>query len=201
MAKKKLKTKSNLGCRIAGWSDRFLRLIVLDSDGIAVSSFIEGRKVLFINEESEAIDKAQRSVIAARIKSEEIMAQFSGSDVELIPNGHKDVHEKRKREKTLRFFEELVAIRNEIKATYVKLHADLDDTQAQLKRQLTAYLLAAFSRKKNVDIIRNATIDYKDMISYKSYLESYEYADHALNEVADTIVHSETLCKYLKEVA
>ena len=70
----KLKTKSNFGCRIAGWSDRIFRLIALNNNGIAVSSFIESRKVLFINEESEAIDKAQRSVIAARIKSEEIMA-------------------------------------------------------------------------------------------------------------------------------
>lgn len=194
----KLKTKSNFSCRIAGWSDRIFRLIALNNNGIAVSSFIESRKVLFINEESEAIDKAQRSVIAARIKSEEIMAQFSGSDIELISNGHKDVYEKRRREKTLRLFEELVAIRNEIKVAYVKLHADLDDTQAQLKRQLTAYLLAAFSRKKNVDIISNASVDYKDMISYKSYLESYEYADRGLNEVADTIVHIEALCKYFR---
>ena len=200
MAKKKLKQKSNFGCRIAGWSDRLLRLVALNSDGTVTSSFAEGRKVLFIKEESEAIDKAQTNVIAFRTKADEIMAQLSEDDIELIAKGSKDVHEKRRREKTLHLFEELVRIRNEIKATYVKLHSDLDDTQAQAKRQLTAYLLAAFSRKKNIDITNNATINYKGMDSYKAYLKAYDYADQILNEVTDTIVHSEILCKYLKEV-
>ena len=101
----------------------------------------------------------------------------------------------------MHLFEELVAIRNEIKATYVKLHSDLDDAQAEIKRELTAYLLAAFSRKRPVDITRNATLDYKDKISYQAYLSSYEYADKAVNDVVDSIIRSEALSNYIKEAA
>ncbi len=201
MKNKKLKHRSNGVCRMAGWHDRLFRLFALNSDGIATSSFIEGRIALFVSEASQAVDKAQSTVIAARTKSDEIMAQLSEDDVKLITKGSKDVYEERRRKKVLRLFEELVAIRNEIKATYVKLHSDLDDAQAQIKRELTAYLLAAFSRKKAVDISRNATIDYKDKISYLAYLSSYEYADKAVNDVVDSIIRSEALSNYIKEAA
>ena len=129
------------------------------------------------------------------------MAQLSEDDIKLITKGSADVYEERRRKKVLHLFEELVAIRNEIKATYVKLHSDLDDAQAEIKRELTAYLLAAFSRKRPVDITRNATLDYKDKISYQAYLSSYEYADKAVNDVVDSIIRSEALSNYIKEAA
>lgn len=201
MKNKKLKHRCNFVCRITGWHDRLFRLVALNSDGIATSSFIEGRRALFVSEASQAVDTAQRTVIAARTKSDEIMAQLSEDDIKLITKGSKDVYEERKRKKVLHLFEELVAIRNEIKATYVKLHSDLDDAQAEIKRELTAYLLAAFSRKRPVDITRNATLDYKDKISYQAYLSSYEYADKAVNDVVDSIIRSEALSNYIKEAA
>lgn len=201
MKNNKSEHKNNVICRITGWHDRFFRLVSLDSDGIAESSFIEGRRALFVSEASQAVDNAQKTVIASRTKSDKIMAQLSEDDIKLITIGTKDIYEERRRKKVLQLFEELVLIRNEIKATYVKLHSDLDDAQAQIKRELTAYLLAAFSRKKAVDISRNATIDYKDKISYNAYLSSYDYADKAVNNVVDSIIRSEALSNYIKEVA
>jgi len=194
------KHKCNLFCRTTGWHDRLFCLVALNNNGVATSSFIEGRRALFVSEASVAVDKAQTTVIAARTKSDEIMAQLSEDDIKLITKGSKDVYEERRRKKVLHLLEKLVGIRNEIKATYVKLHSDLDTSQAQVKRELTAYLLAAFSRKKAVDITRNATIDYKDMITYQTYLSSYDYADKAVNDVVDNIIRSEALLKYMKEV-
>ena len=200
MKKQKIKHRSNFYCRLAGWFDRLFRLIALAYDGIVVSSFIDSRKALFTNEASEAVDKAQSKVLKARTEADEIMAQLAEHDIALIANGATDVDEKRRRKQILRLFESLVAIRNDIKATYVNLHSDLDSSQAQIKRQLTAYLLAAFSRKKSVDIPKNATVNYKEMIVYKAYLTSYERADQAINEVVDSIVGVEALCNCLKEV-
>ena len=201
MKNKKTKHKCNLSCRIIGWHDRFFRIVTINSTGLATSSFIEGRRALFVTEATEIVDKAQNTVIAARTESDKIMAQLSEDDIKLITKGSKDVYEERRRKKILQLFERLVAIRNEIKATYVTLHSDLDASQAHIKRELTAYLLAAFSRKKTVDIIKNAAIDYKDMITYKAYLESYDYADKAVNDVVDSIIRSEALSNYMNEVA
>lgn len=200
MKSNKIKHRSNFYCRLAGWFDRLFRLVALVYDGIVVSSFIDSRKALFTNESSEAVDKAQSKVLKARTDADETMAQLSEDDIVLIAKGANDVYEERRRKKILKLFATLVAIRNDIKATYVNLHSDLDFSQAQIKRQLTAYLLAAFSRKKTVDIPKNATVDYKEMITYQVYLTSYERADQAINEVVDKIVGIEALCNCLKEV-
>ena len=177
MRKKRLKHHSNLVCRITGWHDRIFRLVALNYDGMVTSSFWEGRRQIFVNEASEAVDKAQSRVVNARTKSDEIMAQITENDIGLITKGASNINEERRRKKIFRLFEELIVIRNEIRATHVSLHSDLDDTQSQVKRELTAYIMAAFSRKKAVDIKRNSIIDYKDMITYHTYLSTYEYAD------------------------
>lgn len=199
MTNKKTTHKSNLACRIIGWHDRLFRLVALNSEGLATSSFIEDRKAVFVSEASQAVDSAQRAVITARTKSDEIMTQLSEEDIKLASRGAADVYEERRRKRVLYLLQELVAIRNEIKATYVKLHSDLDKAQTQIKRELTAYLLAAVSRKKAVDIAQNATIDYKDKMSYQAYLTSYDHADKVVNEVVDSIIRSEALSKYFKE--
>ena len=201
MKSNKIKHRCNLICRIIGWHDRLFHIVTLNDNGLATSSFIEGRRALFVTEATESVDRAQNTVIAARTESDKIMAQLSEDDIKLITKGSKDVYEERRRKKIFQLFERLVAIRNEIKATYVTLHSDLDASQAHIKRELTAYLLAAFSRKKTVDIIKNAAIDYKDMITYKAYLESYDYADKAVNDVVDSIIRSEALSNYMNEVA
>lgn len=201
MKSNKIKHRCNLICRIIGWHDRLFHIVTLNDNRLATSSFIEGRRALFVTEATESVDRAQNTVIAARTESDKIMAQLSEDDIKLITKGSKDVYEERRRKKILQLFERLVAIRNEIKATYVTLHSDLDASQAHIKRELTAYLLAAFSRKKTVDIIKNAAIDYKDMITYKAYLESYDYADKAVNDVVDSIIRSEALSNYMNEVA
>lgn len=199
MRNKKLKHKSNLVCRITGWHDRIFRLVALSADGVVTSSFIEGRRALFVSEASEAVDKAQSRVINARTKSDEIMAQITEDDIGLITKGANDVNEERRRKKVFHLFEELILIRNEIRATHVTLHSDLDDVQSQVKHEITAYLLAAFSRKIVVDIKRNSTIDYKDMITYHTYLSTYEYADNAVDKVVDRIIRSESLLNYIEE--
>ena len=201
MAKNKNKNKSGFACFIAGKIHKVFRLVAINEEGEVNSSFIEARKSEFIKKAAEAVDKAQTSVNEARTRADEVVAQLSEDDIKLITTGSKDVYEERRRKKVLQLLEQLVAIRNMIKATYVKLHADLDEAQSQTKRELTAYLLAAFSRKKPVDISRNATVSYTDKTFYQAYLEVYDYADKAVNDICDSIIRSEAISNYIKEAA
>lgn len=193
MKKRRPKHKGNFACRLIGWHDRIFRVVALSSDGMATSSFIEGRKSLFVSEASMAVEKAQSKIIAARSKGDEIIAQFIEDDIRLIGQGSSNVYEERRRKKVFRLFEELVVIRNEIKSVHVTLHSELDESQSEVKRELTAYLLAAFSRKKSVDIVKNASVDYKDMITYQTYTSTYRYADKAINEAVDRMIRAESL--------
>ncbi len=193
MKKRRPKHRSNLACRLIGWHDRLFRVVALSTDGMATSSFIEKCKSLFISEASMAVEKAQSKIIAARSKGDEIIAQFIEDDIRLIGHGSSTVNEERRRKKVFRLFEELVVIRNEIKSVHVTLHSELDESQSEVKRELTAYLLAAFSRKKPVDIVKNASVDYKDMITYQTYTSTYRYADEAINEAVDHMIRAESL--------
>lgn len=197
MAKNKNKNKSGFSCFIAGKVHKTLRLVAINEEGEVNSSFIEDRKSMFTRKAAEAVDKAQTSVNEARTRADEVVAQLSEDDIKLITTGSKDVYEERRRKKVLQLLEQLVAI----KATYVKLHADLDEAQSQTKRELTAYLRAAFSRKKPVDISKNSTVTYSDKSFYQAYLEVYDYADKAVNDICDSIIRSEAISNYIKEAA
>lgn len=201
MAKNKNKNKSGFSCFIAGKVHKTLRLVAINEEGEVNSSFIEDRKSMFTRKAAEAVDKAQTSVNEARTRADEVVAQLSEDDIKLITTGSKDVYEERRRKKVLQLLEQLVAIRNTIKATYVKLHADLDEAQSQTKRELTAYLRAAFSRKKPVDISKNSTVTYSDKSFYQAYLEVYDYAEKAVNDICDSIIRSEAISNYIKEAA
>lgn len=201
MAKNKNNNKSGFSCFIAGKVHKIFRLVAINEEGEVNSSFVEDRKSKFIKKAAEAVDKAQTSVNEARTKADEIVAQLSEDDIKLLTTGSKDVYEERRRKRVLRLLEELVAIRNAIKATYVKLHADLDEAQSQTKRELTAYLLAAFSRKESVGIPRNATVSYSDKTFYRAYIQVYDYTDKAVNDICDSIIRSEAISTYIKEAA
>lgn len=201
-AKGVVKTKCNFVCALCGLIDRLFGRIHIDENGKAISGFIAGRYEAYIKNASMEIDSAQSEINNIRTFADEKISQFSESDVELLycipdsPNG------RRKGKMVANNIASLFEVNNSVKAEYVKLHSDLDNHNAEFKRQLTAYLLAGISKNKRstLNIEQNTTASYDTLVAYTTYLESYQYVDTYIKEFVDKIVDYSDKISKVEEV-
>lgn len=191
---KRTKTKCNFICVLSGLIDRLFRRIHINENREAISGFIAERKEAYIKNASFEIDAAQKEVNGCRAFADEQISQLSEEDVKLLyQEHHKTTAERRRGKKVAENIDSLFRVNNSIKATHVKLHSELDSNRAELKRELTAYLLAGIGRKQrnSIDIEASTNASYELLVAYSTYLESYRYVDTYIKEFVDKIVNYE----------
>lgn len=186
-----IKNKSNFICVVSGLIDRLFRRIHINENREAISGFIAERMEAYIKNVSFEIDAAQKEVNSCRAFADEQISQLSEEDVKLLYQQHKTTSERRRGKKVAENIDSLFRVNNSIKATHVKLHSELDGNRAELKRELTAYLLAGIGRnqRSSIDIEASTNASYELLVAYSTYLESYRYVDTYIKEFVDKIVN------------
>ena len=200
---KRIKNKSNFICVVSGLVDRLFRRIHINENREAISGFIAERKEAYIKSVSFEIDAAQKEVNSCRTFADEQISQLSEEDVKLLyQEQHKTTAERRRGKKVAENIDSLFRVNNSIKATHVKLHGELDGNRAELKRELTAYLLAGIGRKQrsSIDIEASTNASYELLVAYSTYLENYRYVDTYIKEFVDKIVnYRDKISRIIKE--
>lgn len=200
---KRTKTKSNLICVLSGLIDRLFRRIHINENREAISGFIAERMEAYNKNASFEIDAAQKEVNSCRTFADEQISQLSEEDVKLLyQEQHKTTAERRRGKKVAENIDSLFRVNNSIKATHVKLHGELDGNRAELKRELTAYLLAGIGRKQrsSIDIEASTNASYELLVAYSTYLENYRYVDTYIKEFVDKIVnYRDKISRIIKE--
>lgn len=197
----KSQNRSNFYCKVVGYSDRLFRLVDLNNEGIALSGFLRKRTEIFNMKTAAAIESAQSAVMEARKKAERIISQIREYNEDLNNSEMDHIRDFRRRKRMSVMINELVSLRHEIKSVYVILHDELSEIQSQIRRQTTAYLLAAFSRKSSIDISSHeAAINYETMIAYKTYLKTYSGVDDSINYMVESFTANNDLDSRGKEM-
>lgn len=200
MTKIKERSLSNRRCKLQGLKDRVFRQVRLIDGGVYDSGFIESRKHFAIKTASTLINETQERIYTFRTRAEEIIASFDDESIDFIKSKSTyTIQEIRKRDEILNKFKELTEIRNEIKKSYVCLESNLIECHTDLRRQLTAYFIAAVSKKKQINLEKNISFDYTETPVYKVYLYFYKKTDQEISDAVNSIVSFQAVDAKLKE--
>lgn len=202
MKHKRIRAKCNFICTLCGIIDKIFKKVQIDKNGNAMSGFISGRKQVFTQNSAVIIDEAQSELNYFRTVSDQQIAQFDKSDVELLNSSElKTPMERRRLLKITESVNILFEVNNAVKKGHVRLHSALDVETEKLRRQITAYLIAAVPKNQrgNLNIERNL-VSFENSVAYETYFVTYRYVDVSITKFVDDVLEYDQKLKRLEEV-